>query len=172
MNQLSQRKRETLTALLVIFFCAQLLHTLFNVNNWPFCSYNMFNFVTPLQTKIIRVALHLDDGGQQLVAPGNILPLEFFKANSLIVNVYGVSADERRKEQLSEMILRRLNSDPWPAFDETYRAARAPHGSKYVGFDLVLNAEDYSQYKYGEELRPTAQTVFYSYRDGAEKTGR
>lgn len=103
---IKKAQRETLIKLVLLFFCIQLAHSIFNVNNWPFCSYNMFNHLAPLQVNVIKVKLYESTGGEKIVEPGNILPIEFFRANRLISKVYISSNNKTNKERLSQIIIK------------------------------------------------------------------
>ena len=103
---------------------------------WPFCAYDMFAFRVREPTRTLRVVLEDDGGLKTTVAPGNVLPMEFFRATGVLDSVYRQGHDERKKEQLAQAILVRLADEPWSAFDETWRAARPRPGHRFVALDV------------------------------------
>ena len=116
---------------------AQLAHTLRNTNRWPFVAQNMFSHAAPPVMARIMVELHDSLGGKQLVFPYSVLPVEFFRAQRLLLEVYQEGNDAERQERFTIALLDRLNRSPWQAFDEVEAAARPPPGARFVGFDLV-----------------------------------
>lgn len=135
-----------LSVLLVGFFAAQLAHTVMDENQWPLCSYNMFNFVPELRSQVMRFVLVEEGGRRQEVEPGQVLPIEFFRATSLCYEVYLVPEWRDRREVFSRQLLDRLNAAPWHAFDETYAAARPRKGGRFIGLRVVARTEEYDEF--------------------------
>jgi hypothetical protein len=103
---------------------------------WPFCAYDMFALREGPTHGALAVEL-VDDAGQRvLVAPGNVLPLEFFRAAAVIERVF-VRGDEPGKQALAASILDSLARKPWSSFDEVWASARPTAGRHFVRLRLV-----------------------------------
>jgi hypothetical protein len=120
-----------------LLVAVQLIHTLQNANRWPFVAQNMFSHTAPLVVPRLMVVLHDSLGGARVVFPYSVLPVEFFRAQRLLYQVYLEGEDADRQERFAVTLLARLNDDPWPAFDEVEAPARPPPSARFVGFDLV-----------------------------------
>jgi hypothetical protein len=155
--QANEKKRWVFAALL--FFMVQLGHTLSDQNNWPFCSYNMFSQLRKTQSQTFKVRLYESTGEPRLVDVWEVLPLEFFRAISVIRQVYLEAKDEQAKTALSSYILGALNDSPWGNFDQTYPSARP--ATRFIGLDLLRVELDLREptITLGEE------TLLFSYRE-------
>jgi hypothetical protein len=141
----------------------QIILTLMDTNFWPFCSYDLFSFLpTEARTRLI-VAMYEDDHTVQTVSPGNILPLEFFRANHLIADVYFYPGNAKRKIAFAAYILDQLNNAPWIAFDETYAAATPQSGRRFVGFDLLAETTSTFAAKKNEPIPEASVDLLFSY---------
>ena len=133
------RRRVLLTGFGVLALI-QILQPLWGVTGarrlWPFCAYDMFAFRVSQPTRTLRVVLEDDAGDKTMVAPGNVLPMEFFRAAGVIDSIYRRGHDEQKKQQLARDILARLEDEPWRPFDETWHAARPRPGHRFVAFDV------------------------------------
>ena len=109
---------------------ARLAVTVFDWNAWPLCSYDMFSRTWPTELAVLRVHLSDDAGGEQIVWPGNVVPLEFFRANAILAE--SAAWAEPRRSTFFDTLLDRLNAGGWPAFDETWAAAVPPPGRRFV----------------------------------------
>lgn len=162
---MSARRRALLLALLALLFGAQLAHTVADRNTWPLCSYNVFSYLPPARLSVPRAVLHQDDGATQVVALGKLVPLEFFRARQVILDVLVRGDDPLQGERVASALLRRLNERPWPAFDETLASARPAPGRRFVGLDLVLYVVDTADYRPPGPPRVLAARLAYSFRD-------
>lgn len=142
----------------LLFLLVQLGHTLFDQNNWPFCSYNVFSRVRPLQSQTLKARLYEEDGSLRLVNVWELLPLEFFRAISVIQKVYIEGNNQEAQTQLAQYILHTLNTSPWNNFDQTYPSARPT--SRFVGMEILRVEVDLHTPK--EELGE--ETIVFSYR--------
>jgi hypothetical protein len=148
---------------LIVFFFIQLFHTFVNVNHWPFCSYNMFNVTTPSRVITLKAILYQADGSRQTVSPGRILPIEFFRANNLVSEVYRKSDQREVQDLLSADIIFRLNNAPWGAFDETFSSARPIGDSPFTGIEIVACEENFADLVNSPFGNQSNQTTLYGY---------
>jgi hypothetical protein len=153
----NEKKLSVLAALL--FFSVQLGHTLLDQNNWPFCSYNMFSQVRPTQSQTFKIRLYEATGASRLVDVWEILPLEFFRAISVVREVYLNNNDTQTQKALASYILRALNEAPWGNFDQTYPSARPQ--THFLGFDLLRVELDLRE----PIIKLGAETLLFSYRE-------
>lgn len=159
---MSPRARARLGLALAAFFAVQLLHTVFDSNRWPFCSYNMFNRTMPLQLWTLRARLR-DSGGQtQTVDAARLLPVEFFRARDMLHSVYVAGRDESLKQGLARLILARLNASPWRAFDETFASPRPSAGASFVSLELLAWRLDLSRRR-GPEPEPVEEKRLFAW---------
>ncbi len=115
----------------------QLLHTLRNTNRWPFVAQNMFSHDLPVLTRLM-VVLYDSRGGEHVVFPYSVLPIEFFRAQRVLSQVYMEGSDAECQERFAIELLERLNDAPWGAYDEVEASVRPPEGTRFEGFDLKL----------------------------------
>jgi hypothetical protein len=134
-----------------LFAAVQLAHTLRNTNRWPFAAQNMFSHDAPVMTRLM-VVLYDSLGGERVVFPYSVLPVEFFRAQRVLSQVYLESGDFERQERFACALLDRLNDAPWSAFDEVDASARPPAGARFEGFELVLYEYTLDAYVPGAEL--------------------
>ncbi|WP_212004980.1 hypothetical protein [Chitinophaga sp. HK235] len=151
-----------LLVFLFAFFGVQVSHTFYNTNNWPFCSYNMFNRIMPPETEEFMIWLYDSKGNRQLVLPGNAIPIEYYRTPVIMGDVFdGDNEDSKRK--LCEILLNHLNKSPWGKFDEILPAAKPTPGSHFIGMDVFLYHYNLDQFKYGKKLEPVSGKLIYSY---------
>lgn len=146
-----------------VFALVQLGHTLADRNRWPFAAQNMFAHALPARVPRIMVALHDSHGGKRTVFPHDVLPIEFFRAQRLLGDVYFDSEDIELQSRFAEELLDRLNRRPWRAFGEIEAAARPPVGATFVGFDVLWVEYDIDRYVHGADLSSiehSAEAVF------------
>lgn len=124
-----------LNILLIGILSLNLICTISNTNLWPFCSYNMFNFNVEKSISRLKISICEDTGECQIVNPGNILPIEFFRANRFFSSIYlkGSLNNEFKKK-----VLLRLNNNPWGQFDEIMPAALPKYGNSFVDFQIII----------------------------------
>lgn len=125
-------------ALFFVLQTTQLVLVRLGYRLWPFCSYDMFAQRAVPRPRTLQVTLTDDRGDAVQVQPGNVLPVEFFRANELLYEVFVRGQDRQRKRQLASDILRRLNEEPWSAFDETWAARAAQKGRRFVSLEVEL----------------------------------
>ncbi|MEW2577311.1 hypothetical protein [Streptomyces syringium] len=118
---------------------AQLWHTVRDRNRWPFCAYNMFNYRVPEAWEQLRIVLH-DDRGRTTgpLDPWGLLPVEFFRVVSILESVLITNQDEPLKEEFCVRTLNRLNTAPWPDFDEVRASVALPDGRPFVALEVYL----------------------------------
>lgn len=162
---LPRRTRLALLSGLGIVLAIQLAQTLRDRSPWPLCAYNMFNRTLPLRFATMRVRLHDGSGAAFIVDPGEMLPLEFFRARSIMQDVFYAGNDERQKALLAAWMLRNLNERPWRAFDETFAAARPSEGARFVKLDVLVWGLDVSRMTAGAPLTPFEESSLFTYRE-------
>jgi hypothetical protein len=143
----------------LLFFTVQLGHTLFDQNNWPFCSYNMFSQLRKTQSQTLKIRLYESNGEPRLVDVWEVLPLEFFRAISVIRQVYFEAEDEQTKTALASYILHALNDSPWGNFDQQYPSARPIE--RFIGLDLLRVELDLRE----PFITLGTETLVFSYRE-------
>lgn len=157
LHALSPRTRSRLNGALALFFAlqtTQLVLVRLGFRLWPFCSYDMFAQRAASNPQTLQVTLIDDQGDATRVHPGAVLPIEFFRANELIYEVFVRGRDSERQQRLAADILRRLNEEPWAAFDETW-AASAPRGKRrFVALEVERVEQGFRRAPRGVELVP------------------
>ena len=109
------------TAALAAFLAGQLLATVRNTNRWPFCSYNMFGYDTPLQFEELRVRL-LDDAGSwtPLLDTWGLLPFDFFRVISVLDEVKAsLRPPDGRRFEAFELYLLDIDLEACDPFDRS-----------------------------------------------------
>jgi hypothetical protein len=155
-----------LAASVVAFFAVDHYHLWKDDDNFPFTSHGLFNHLFTPDVPLLRVRLHDSAGGTQLVDPGQAVPVEWYRASGLVENVFVNDGDRERQGALAALLLERLNTAPWPAFDEAHASARPPQGTHFVGLDVVRCHLDLRGHEAGAVVRPVKVEVVYSYRVG------
>lgn len=107
-------------------------------NPWPLSSYDMFSRTWPSTIRVARVRLVDDRGAEMQVWPGNVIPLEFFRANALIQDAE--TWDPERRRRFYEAILEELNRGGWSGFDETWEAASPAPGARFVSLSVEMES--------------------------------
>jgi hypothetical protein len=149
-EQLSVRMRCGLVAGLIALVVAQVSQLFLDPtggSNWPLCSYNMFAYRYRGPTRVVSVVLAQDDGTLIRTRPGNVLPIEFFRANALVKRVFVHQDNLRMKDLLSSSILDRLRDPHWAAFDEVWAPVRPNAGQNFTGLavdvlDVLIDERD------------------------------
>jgi|GEM_PF-2321904 len=143
----------------------QLLQTLANRPRWPWVPQNMFAHDLADPVRRLVVALWDSHGNHVLVEPGNVLPVEFFRAQRMLLQVFAPESDDQHKDEFAQRLLARLNDRPWRAWDEVDASARARPGTRFVGFDLALAEFEFERRRsIHERPQPSGASVFYSCR--------
>ena len=126
-----------LTAFII---CAliQFLHVLVNRNRWPFVAQNMFAHRYSGFVKRLFVVLFYEDGEETMVLPGRVLPVAFFRAQRMLINMFCHGSSELAAREFSKLLLYRLNYKPWDGFDEIKPSVKPRNGSEYIGFQLCM----------------------------------
>jgi hypothetical protein len=149
---------------MLFFFILQILQTVLNKNHWPFCSYNMFNVIVPMQATRIKINLCESNGTRQTVVPGKVLPLDFFIAKGIISRIYDQNQYEEEKIRFSLLILEMLNKKPWVRFDERMKSASPiGKGGKFVSFEIIKCFENYDSYPKNKKMKLVSETIIYSF---------
>ncbi|CAN5619476.1 hypothetical protein BH11BAC2_BH11BAC2_15830 [soil metagenome] len=108
----------TIVSLCYIF--GNITCTLLNKNSWPFNSYNFFNFNSRNNNvPRLKILLVSDIGNKSLVDPGNVFPVEFFRAYGLCKNVF-VKKDYIQERQRISILMKKyiLENSSQRKFDE------------------------------------------------------
>lgn len=94
---------------------------------------------------ILKVVLFDLNGNEEVVDPGQVLPVEFFKARSIIARVFFGKTEQTTKDNFAKAILARLSGHPWSGFDETFAAAkmRDPVRLQIEAWKLDLHNRDH-----------------------------
>jgi hypothetical protein len=135
---LSAGGRALLASLALAFAAVQLACTATGTSPWPFAAYDMFDYLATRTVPTWIVVLVQDDGVEREVYPGNVVPVEFFRANALFRELFGRTPTAIDREAVVERLLARLNQGGWPAFDETWPAAVPEAGTRFVDLRVVV----------------------------------
>jgi hypothetical protein len=140
------RKPAVAAALLLSVLAVQFYHTVVDRNHWPFCSNNMFNRVLPRKFPQLRIRLR--DGAEWtgLRQVYGLMPLEFFRVVDIFAGVLLENEDPEVKDRFCETVVRRLNTHPWPGFDEVRRSERPAHSDGFTGLEVVMVSVDVGDY--------------------------
>ena len=119
------QNRTFLLCITIIFFSIQILCTITNKNRYPFCTYNMFSKTYNGKYAQYEVYLTNTTKHKSFLCPAyKIIPIEFFRVNSVMDNIYNYDNKEQQ-EQLSKIILNTLNKTSWYHFDEIYSSPKS-----------------------------------------------
>lgn len=163
-HALSPRTRSRLNWMLALLFAlqtTQLILVRLGYRLWPFCSYDMFAQRAVATPQTLQVTLIDDQGDATGVHPGAVLPIEFFRANELIYEIFVRGQDSERKQRLAADILRRLNEEPWPAFDETWASSTPRSKRRFVALEVELVQQGFRRAPRGLELVPIRREPVY-----------
>lgn len=117
-----------LTTLLILFFSTQISLTLFGGFLWPFSGHRLFSQRATLKKTIVQAILIDHQGREYAVHPGRAIPIEYSRCSGLIRTLYQRGTKEQQ-QKLCLYLLKRLNENPWWAFDEMFSAVRPIQGS-------------------------------------------
>jgi hypothetical protein len=160
---LGARTKALLVVGLVIFFAFDNYHMWVEQDDFPFTSHGLFNTLFTAQTQLLRFVVHDDQGGSVTVDSGRVIPIEWYRAVGLAENVLVLDPDQRRKEQLAQLLLERLNNAPWYSFDETYASIRPLPGRRFIGLEVVYLHFNLDEYRYGHSPSLLRQEHVFSY---------
>lgn len=118
--------------LLLSVAAVRIAHTVLRVSRWPIAAYDLFCEVFPNDLHLYTIVLDDCHGRQYSALPGQVVPIEYFRTNGLIGNVYVRSSDTARKHRLALLLLSRLNEQPWSVFDEVAPSIRPLPGRRFV----------------------------------------
>jgi hypothetical protein len=141
------------------FFAVQLACTLRNQNAWPFCTYNMFSRLAPLDMDTLIAQLRLANGETREVNAWEVIPLEFFRAINLVQRVYLRDTSRAVRDGLAGFLVRALNTHPQRNFDQTYAAPEL--SAPVVGLSLLRRRLDLRD---PENPRVQEEQLLYVYR--------
>jgi len=170
----SKKKFLFFCAIFFVFQFAQIFWPVFpSVKLWPFCPYDMFAFPGDYNLTQIKVVLKDKNNHNTEVFPGNTIPIEFFRANTIYMKIYGCGSDtmltkwfgtgevETTKQLFSKSILKRLNSKPWKKYDEIFESAQSE--TPFKSMRVILSRTDFKKYEYGQQLKPYFEETLYEY---------
>lgn len=142
------------TTTFVIAAVAQITSSLTGARQWPLAPYDMFAYQPSLKERSLRIRLVDTKGCVRLTVPGRVIPLDFFRAYDLFVQIYvDKSYGIGTERAFSQLVLTRLNNRPWRGFDEMLDAIRPRCGERFVSLEVVSCLYDYKAYRYGSDLR-------------------
>ena len=130
-GSLRPRTRALLLGLSALFVATQLAATLGWYRQWPFAPYDMFAWRGSPIAQVWVVELVASDGTIREADPGNVVPLEFFRARALVRELVDPRSGIDR-DALVDKLLERLNRRGWIAFDETWPAIRPEGAVRFV----------------------------------------
>jgi len=130
----------------LVFISIQLFHTWNNKNRWPFVAQNMFAHDLPDPVKRIVCIVRDTNGIQKTVFPYAILPVEFFRAQRMLIQVFLTGNDEDKQAEFAKYILDRLNNSPWIGIDEIESPVRPSDGAIFTRLTLQLRSYDFTQF--------------------------
>jgi hypothetical protein len=134
---------------------------------WPFCAYDMFALRSASPHAALVVELTDDAGERALVAPGNVAPLEFFRAAAVVERALVRGSDTALKERVAARLLRQLELAPWSGFDEVWPAARPHPGRHFVRLRVLRVLQIIARTPQGGAALHTHETrVLYDYAPG------
>lgn len=114
------KNRTFLLCFTIVFFTIQIWCTATNKNRFPFCTYNMFSktyYGKYAQYEVLFINTLKDDS--VFVPAYKVLPIEFFRVNSIMDNIYA-NDNSKRQDNFSKLIIETLKNKPWIHFDEIY----------------------------------------------------
>ena len=131
-----------ISSVLVTALCVsvliQLYCVIFNVNKWPFVAQNMFAHKYKGLIKRMVVVLYRENGNKCLVLPGDVIPVAFFRAQRVLLNIYTSKANCENIERFSRDLLHRLNYQPWTKFDEINKSVACSENNKFIAFKIYI----------------------------------
>ncbi|UQE03526.1 hypothetical protein [Bradyrhizobium japonicum] len=101
----------------------QLYATVQNRNLWPISSFNVFSSAVADDVWLLKIILVDPEGHEEVVDPGRVLPVEFFKARSIARGVFLDPTRSIERDRLTTTIIETLKNNPWIGFDETLTPA-------------------------------------------------
>ncbi|MEZ8099083.1 hypothetical protein [Vibrio bivalvicida] len=110
-----------------LFFCLQITLTYLNQNIWPFSGHAFFSFRPGETIYLKRIVIEDEQGNAIYGHPANYMPLEFFKANRVIIHMFTDSnITDSEKSDFLTALLDNAKYHPWSKFDETYASVSIP----------------------------------------------
>lgn len=151
--------------LLLAFCSAQISLTVLDRNAWPLSSHNFFAFQPGVLVQRVELELTAADGRRLVGVPGQFMPIEFFRANRIVQQVFAPDEFDEPKRQLAAETLRLLRTDPWPKFDETLPAITAGSADFLpVQLDVVVEDRWYDPAGRSTRARVSERHTIFSYR--------
>lgn len=132
-----------LTALLVGFFYIQFSLTLFGGFLWPFSSHRLFSQLPTQRKEIVQAILTDANGNQTIHHPGRVIPIEYSRCSGLIRKMAKESSLEQ-KNLFCAYLIKRLNYNPWWAFDEMFSSPIRTVPFTKIRFETHVIEFDYS----------------------------
>jgi hypothetical protein len=140
---------------------------------WPLSPYAMFAYTPTSPHSVVEVQLVEADGSTQMVLPGHVLPIEFFRANYIFRTWFlepqfpgSRVRSEAEREALAHVVLAGLNGEPWSGFDEIYEPAQAKCGS-FVALRVCEATWDVERAVAEQSFGPLARDCARAYGRGS-----
>jgi len=164
------------------YLALQLWHAIKDVNRWPICTYNLFNYHLDDTFPQARVRLITDRGN--VVGPTDpwgLLPLDFFRVVSVLERMFFAEPETvdgrdagpdpdgaaRVRNELRDRwcatVLRGLNDVAWSAFDEVRVPLRPPAGERFTAFELYLVQVDFSRFDPNDRSQVVSANLIHRY---------
>lgn len=139
-----------LSTLLILFFSIQFYLTLFGGFLWPFSGHRLFSQRATQQKTIVQAILTDAQGQEYAVHPGKAIPIEYSRCSGLIRTLHQKGTEEQ-KQKLCEYLLKRLNENPWWAFDEMFSAIK-PFNAPFVHLSFEHHTIQFHPKPYPESI--------------------
>lgn len=149
MNRLAQF---ALTAFLALFFSIQLYLTVNGGFLWPFSSHRLFSQLPKTQKTIVQAVLEDAKGNIFIVHPGRVIPIEYSRCSGLVRNLFNSGTPFQKKSLLSYLI-KRLNENPWDAFDEMYSSIKSPSGAPFISLKFENHIIEFQEGEYPRSIQ-------------------
>jgi hypothetical protein len=148
---------------LCLFFAVDNYHLWTEQDNFPFCSHGLFNGLFTSDVELYRVVVYDDQGRSAVVDPGRVLPIEWYRAVGVVDLVIVPEGDAKRKDALSDLLIHRLNDDPWYALDETYASIRPLPGARIVGLEWIRQSFDLANFHPERPVAEAKREILHRY---------
>lgn len=151
--------------LVISLYGVQILHTIYNQVNWPFCSHNFYYHRSPLVKDLYRFIFEDDKGHFYLVDPRHALPIEGYRCGSILKEVFVKNSNIKKKDFFSKHLLERLNQGGWSGFDERFNPMLPSSGKRFIGFNLEKHWIDTTLFPQNHELVLLKKELIHEYKE-------
>jgi hypothetical protein len=168
---LSSGKRRFIKVACTVFFVAQfsaLPLAAIGRDVWPFSHYAMFAYRAESSPFSVKVTLHQDNGQSFTTLARSVIPMEGFRDNSVMADVYITGKDDETKRALAQLVLDRLNHGGFRGFDERYDSVNPDRGHRFTGLDVVVQYWDAGTPPVLRPPRPVRTETVFTYRDASD----